>query len=124
MLQLQIFKLEYTWYEGEYHYTLLAKDVDKEQFEKDLIKAKEFAESLIGKEIKKGDYLGRGYRVGCLPEYYNQIIWFLNRKLRYIECDYDKDITYDVDDPQNKKISVKKSERKIERKELTPKRIL
>ena len=124
MLQLQIFKLEYTWYEGEYHYTLLAKDVDKEQFEKDLIKAKEFAESLIGKEIKKGDYLGRGYRVCCLPEYYNQIIWFLNRKLRYIECDYDKDITYDVDDPQNKKISVKKSERKIERKELTPKRIL
>src|SRR3989338_2710005 len=116
--QFNIFKVEYNLYEEDHDSVFLGKAVEKEQFEKDLLKAKKFAESLIGKEIKEGEYLGRGYRVDCLPEYYHQIVWFLITELGYIECGYDKDITYYVDDSSDKKISVNKSENKVERKEL------
>lgn len=116
--KLNIFKIEYYWPEDEHEETLLGKNVEREEFEKDIIKAKEFAESLIGKEIKKGEYLGKGYSVDCLPEYYQQMVWFLTTKLGYIECDYDEDITYYVDDSSDKKISIHKSEKKIESKEL------
>ncbi len=118
MSNLNIFKIEYDWYEEDHEDILLGKDIKKEQFEKDLIKAKEFAESLIGKEIQEGGYLGKGYSVECLPEYYHQIVWFLIEKLGYIKCDYDEDITYYVEDDSDKKISVNKSEKKIERKVL------
>lgn len=111
---MRIFKIEYHWYEGEYDKTLIGKDVSDEEFEKDLIKAKEFAESLIGNEIKNGEYLGKGYKVSCLPEYYEQIIWFLKTKLGYVECDYDTDIKYAVDDDQDKKIHLSKSVKKVE----------
>ena len=68
---MNIFKIEYNWYEGEHWEILLGKDVEAKKFEEDLIKAKEFAESLMGNEIKEGDYLGKGYMVQCLPEFYN-----------------------------------------------------
>ena len=116
---MNIFKIEYDWYEGEHSETLLVKNVKREEFEKDIINAKEFAESLIGKEIKEGEYLGKGYRVDCLPEYYEQILWFLTKRLGYIECDYNEDITYNVDDYPNKKIEITKYERKNVRSELT-----
>lgn len=116
---MNIFKIEYYWPEDEHGVALLAKDAEREEFEKDIIKAKEFAESLIGKEIEEGEYLGKGYRIQCTPEYYEQIIWFLTEKLDYIECDYDEDIDYGVDDSSDKKISITKSERKIERSNLT-----
>ncbi len=112
---MNIFKTEYYWPEDEHGETLLGKDIERKEFEKDLIKAKEFAESIIGKEIKEGEYLGKGYRVNCLPEYYEQIIWFLVEKSGYIECVFDEGIIYDIDDSYDKKISINKSEKKIER---------
>jgi hypothetical protein len=115
---MNIFKIEYYWPEGEHKETLLAKDVERKEFEKDIIKAKEFAGSLIGKEIEEGEYLGKGYRVDCLPEYYEQIIWFLTEKLGYIVCDFDEDIHYTVDDSSDKTISITKSKRKTESSEL------
>jgi len=115
---MKVFKIEYSWYEGEHGETLLGKNIEREEFEKDMAKAKKFAESLIGKEIKGREYLGKGYRVECLPEYYEQIIWFLTGKLGYIECYFDDDITYQVDDSQNNKIEVTKAQRKITRIKL------
>ena len=100
---MNIFKIEYNWYEDDHEEVLLGKNVEREEFEKDLIKAKEFAESLIGIEIKEREYLGKGYRVDCLPEYYSQIVWFLTEKLGYIICSYDTKITYDINDHQHKK---------------------
>lgn len=70
----RIFKIEYNWYEGEHGEIFLGKYVEKEKFEKDLTKAKQFAKSLIGKKVKHQNYLGKGYSVECLPEYYQQII--------------------------------------------------
>ena len=81
-----IFRIEYSWYEGEHDETLVGNYVERNEFEKDLIKAKEFAESLMGIEIKNfEDYLGKGYSVECLPQFYNQIIWFLTNKLNYVD---------------------------------------
>jgi hypothetical protein len=111
---MKIFKIEYQWYEGDYDKTLLGKDVSSEEFEKDLIKAKEFAESLIGKEINEDEYLGKGYKIECLPEFYEQIIYFLKTKLNYVECDYDKDIKYAIEDNSDKKILLSKSVKKVE----------
>lgn len=111
---MKIFKIAYQWHEGEYSEVLIGKDVSSEEFEKDIIKAKEFAESLIGKEIQEGEYLGKGYRVYCLPEYYEQIIWFLKKKLKYIEYEYNKDVKYMVDDFSDKKIQIIKMQKKID----------
>ena len=118
MNTINIFRIGYTWYEGEHSETLLAKNVERKEFEKDLVKAKNFAVSLIGKKIKKGEYLGKGYRVECLPEYYEQIIWFLIKKLKYMECNYTEDIDYDVCDYSYKEIRINKSEKKIDISEL------
>src|SRR3989344_6691865 len=122
MTELNIFKIEYQWYEGDHGETLLAKAIAKEEFEKDIIKAKEFAESLIGKEVSKGEYLGKGYRVDCLPEYYEQIIWFLTEKKRYLICNFDERIRYFIDDSSDKKIEVTRSEQKTERNKISRKR--
>jgi hypothetical protein len=119
MTELNIFKIEYHWYEDDHEETLLAKAIEREDFEKEIIKAKEFAESLRGIEIKDGEYLGKGYRVDCLPEYYEQIIWFLPEKLGYIICHFDERINYSIDDQSDKKLTVTKSEQKIERSALT-----
>jgi len=109
-----IFKIEYDWYEGGHEEIFIGKNVDKEQFERDLIKAKKFAESLIGKKIKDYNYLGKGYTVECLPEYYEQIIWFLTNKMGYIECYFDEDISYHVDDDVNwRKIELTRFEKDI-----------
>ncbi len=113
---MNIFKIFYDWYEDDHEEVLLGKAVEREEFEKDLILAKEFAKSLIGKEIKSGEWLGKGYRVDCLPEYYQQIVWFLTEKLGYTVCDYNQDVQYDVDD--SSKISIIRLEQKTERKEL------
>ncbi len=113
---MNIYKIEYYWHEGEHRETFLAKDVPEEEFEKDIIQAREFAESLIGKEVEY-DYLGKGYSVECLPQYYAQIIWFLINKLFYIECYIDDYISYRIEDDDNR-IILKKYEKKIEIKEF------
>ena len=95
---MNIFKIYYDWYEGEHEEILLGKTIDKEEFEKDLVEAKNFAINLIGKKINDHNYLGKGYAIECLPEYYEQIIWYLTNKLGYIDCCFDEDISYKVDD--------------------------
>ena len=115
---MNIFKVEYNWYEDDHGEALLGKNVEREEFEKDIIKSKEFAESLIGKEIKEGEYLGKGYRVPCLPEFYEQIIWFLTEQLGYTVCYFDEDTHYTIEDSPDDKIAINRSERKIEWSEL------
>lgn len=106
------------WCEGDHEETFVGKNIDKDQFERGLIKAKEFAESLIGKEVKN-DYLGKGYFVECLPEYYEQIIWFLTDKMGYIKCYFDKNISYRIDDSSNgKKIELTKFEKDVKHTDL------
>jgi predicted metal-dependent hydrolase len=92
----------------------LGKKIEKEGFEKDLIEAREFAKSLLGIEIENGEYLGKGYSVKCLPEFYNQIIWFLTKKKDYVGCFLD-DSDYSVNDEFNKKIIIEKLDEKINR---------
>lgn len=113
MANLNIFKIRYEWYEGDCGETLLAKDTPKEQFEKDLIEAKNFAENLKGRKINEGSYLGKGYTVECLPEFYEQIIWFLTEKKGYSECMYYDSEEYYVDDGINKEIDIQKRVQKF-----------
>src|SRR3989344_7363154 len=118
MAEFNIFKIQYDWYEGEHNEILVGKAVEAQQFEKELVKAKKFAESLRGKIIDKGEYLGKGYRVECLPEFYEQILWHLTEKQGYKYCHYNADVHYDIDDGYKKKIKVTKVEKIIEEKEL------
>ncbi len=111
MTKFKIFKIEYDWFEGEHGESLLINKVPKEKFEKDILEAKEFAEKLKEVEIKEGEFLGKGYRVKCLPEFYQQIIWFLIEKKGYQECRFDSKVSYVVDDTLNKEISVEKFEK-------------
>jgi len=113
-MELKIFKIRYEWYEEDRGETLLAKDVTKEQFEKDLIEARDFAESLKGKEIREGSTLGKGYSTECLPEFYSQIIWFLTENKGYSECQYSESEDYYVDDDSEKKIGLQKRMKKTE----------
>lgn len=112
-----LFKIEYDWCEGEHGETLLGKDVEQDEFENDLIEARNFAKSLIGKKVE-GDYLGKGYSVECLPEYYKQVLWFLTEKKRYIQCFFDEDISYSISDDRNEEIVIDKSENITDHKEL------
>ena len=118
MKDFNIFKIEYHWYEGEHEETLLVKEIEPEKFEEDLMEAKKFAESLIGIEIKDYDYLGKGYSTECLPEFYEQIIWFLMNKKGYFLCSFDEDTYFRVEDSSNKKISIIKLKNTIESNEL------
>ena len=118
MNELNIFKIAYQWYEGEHEETLLGKNVSEKEFEKDLTEAKNFAEGLIGIEIKEGSYLGKGYKVDCLPEYYDQILWFLTEKKGYMSCNRDENVTYCVDDGVARKIALRKQIQKAEWQEL------
>ena len=118
MEELNIFKIEYYWYEGDHKETLLVKSTSRNRFEKDLLEAKQFVEKLRGTEIKEGEYLGKGYRIECLPEFYEQIIWFLMKKKGYKECQFNEDISYILDDGLNKKINVTKNEKTTRRNEL------
>jgi len=118
MTELNVFKVEYFWYEGEHEQIFLAKDTKMEEFEKDLLEAKNFAEKLKGIEIKEVKYLGKGYKVECLPEFYAQIIWFLIEKKEYKECYLNGDISYIIDDNQKKEIDITKKEEITKRTEL------
>lgn len=96
---MNIFKVEYHWYDDDCGSTLLGKEVEREAFEKDLKEAIAFAESLKGIAIENYDYLGKGYSVECLPEYYGQIVWYFTHELGYIELEMMKE-RYDIDDDQ------------------------
>lgn len=118
MNELNIFKIAYQWYEGDHKETLLGKNVSEEEFEKDLTEAKNFAEGLIGIEIEEGSYLGKGYKIDCLPEYYDQILWFLTEKKGYIGCNRVEKVMYFVDDAVAQKIAINKRIQKVEWQEL------
>lgn len=114
-----LFKFEYNWFEGEHEETFLGKDVSHEEFEKDLVEAREFAKILLGKKIDGGDYLGKGYSVECLPEYYRQLIWFLTEKKGYIEYKFYDNVSYSIDDyATNDKIEITKSAANVNHKTL------
>src|SRR3989338_5634488 len=114
-----IFKIGYVWHDGDEDYTYLAAAKDKEQNHKDLMEARSFAENLIGKKTEERDYLGKGYSVQCLPEFYEQIVWYLETKLGYVVCYMDDDTEYFVDDFRGAtKIIVSRRVRKIEATEL------
>ena len=116
MTYFTIFRIRYDWYDGEHNEALIAKEISKESFEEDLLKAKEFAKGLIGKKVQ-GDYLGKGYRVECLPAYYEQILWHLTNKSGYIYCDFYEDVEYSVED--DNPLTIIRTEKKSERNELT-----
>ena len=117
-MEFKLFKIEYDWCEGDHEEILLGKEVERDEFEKDLVAAKDFAISLLGKELKEGDYLGKGYHLDCLPEYYEQIIWFLINKKGYIAVSYDSDISYKIVDSNSDKIEATRFEKTISTKEL------
>ena len=103
MKELNLFKFQYAWYEGEFCSYILATTKDKKEIEKDLKEAVKKA------KIKRGD-------VDCLPLKYRRIIDFLIKK-GYIICNFIDDPTYDVDDDeylkkQNKIINIYKIENK------------
>ena len=92
--EFNIFNIQYDWYEGEHDETLIGKKISIKEFETDLIEARKFAESLIGKKVKHEEFLGNGYSVECLPQFYEQILWYLTEKLRYIYCYYNENNKY------------------------------
>lgn len=114
---MEIFKIKYEWYEGDSGETYLGKVINKFEFEENLKEALEFAKKLIGNEIEDSDYLGKGYRVECLPEFYNQIIWFLINQKGYTECSIDESQYY-VDDNSDEKIFIEKVDEEIKRVQI------
>ena len=84
---LHLFKLQYSWYEGEFQSTILATAKEKEEIEHDL---KEIGNS-IRIDRKKED------TVDCKPEAYRRIISILEQK-GYIVCYFLSDPEYYVDE--------------------------
>jgi hypothetical protein len=115
---MEVFKICYRWHEGEYDETHLCKEVTQGRFEQDLLEAREFAISLKGNKIRDGPYLGKGYSVECLPEFYEQIIWFLIEKKGYADCHIRTDTEYEVDDDFSKNIHLRKHVDRVDTEEL------
>lgn len=100
MKELNLFKLQYTWYEGEFCSYILATTKSKKEIEKDL------KEAVKKVKIPKKD-------VDCLPSKYRRIIDFLTMK-GYFICNFIDNSVYGVDD-ETKKGACKY---KIENKEI------
>lgn len=118
MKKLRIFRIYYDWYEDDHNETLLGKEITEEEFEEDMREAVSFATSLIGKEAESGDYLGKGYKVDCLPEYYEQILWFLINKKGYINCDFDMKVQYQINAGFPDRVTAKKRIETVEWKDM------
>ena len=82
---LHLFKLQYSWHEGEYDSTILATTKEQKEIEEDL---KEAASSVKIDEKKEKD-------VDCLPTAYDKIVNILTRK-GYTVCYFIKDPVYSV----------------------------
>ena len=84
-LWLNLFKLQYTWYDGEHQSTILATKKEQNEIEEDL---KEAASSIrIDRKKEKA--------VDCLPEAYRRIIDILRQK-GYVVCYFLSDPDYYV----------------------------
>ncbi|MBU2638266.1 MAG: hypothetical protein KJ955_04795 [Nanoarchaeota archaeon] len=118
MESMRIFRIYYDWYEDDHEETLLGKEVTEKEFESDMAEAINFAISLTGKEAERGDYLGKGYSVECLPEYYEQVLWFLTKKKGYIQCNFNMEVQYRIENDDSKKIIARKRMETLELKEL------
>ena len=85
---LHLFKLQYSWYEGEFGSTILATTKENEEIEQDL---REIANSIrINRKKEEGAH-------DCLPEAYRRIVNFLEQK-GYTVCYFLSDPEYYVDD--------------------------
>ncbi|MEK6869095.1 MAG: hypothetical protein AABX74_02615 [Nanoarchaeota archaeon] len=84
---LHIFRLQYTWYEGEHDSTILATTKEKEEIEKDL----KDAASLIETDVK------REKEAVYKPDAYQRIIEILKQK-GYIVCYFLIDQEYYVEE--------------------------
>ncbi|MEK6828315.1 MAG: hypothetical protein AABX78_03110 [Nanoarchaeota archaeon] len=84
---LHLFKLEYSWYEGEFQSTILATTREKEEIEQDI---REIANS-IRIDRKKEDAFD------CKPEAYRRIVNALVQK-GYVVCYFLSDPEYYVDE--------------------------
>ena len=94
---LNLFKLQYSWYEGEFQSCIFATNKDKKEIEKDL---KESVDSVEIDEKKEKD-------VDCLPTAYARVIETLEKK-GYSPCYFIEDPVYITRDweKKNKKFNV------------------
>ena len=111
---LHLFKLQYSWYEGEFQSTILATAKEKEEIEQDL---KEIASSIrIDRKKEEGAH-------DCLPEAYRRIVNFLEQK-GYTVCYFLSDPEYYVEEigflksVKLYKYGIMNEVQKIERKRL------
>ena len=84
MEKLNLFKFEYSWYEGEFRSIILATEKDKDEIEKDLKQA-------VKKSKIKKDSLD------CKPNRYNAIIEFLIKK-GYILSSFIENDIYELEE--------------------------
>ena len=95
MTHLNLFELEYNWFDGEHSSYILATTKEQHEIEKDL---KEIAESVKIDEI---DEIGSPSVIDCLPTAYDRIIDALVEK-GYIICTFVDDPLYKVELRDNK----------------------
>ena len=111
---LHLFKLQYSWYEGEFQSTILATTKEKEEVEQDL---REITSSIrIDRKKEEGAH-------DCLPEAYRRIVNFLEQK-GYMVCYFLSDPEYYVEEigflksVKLYKYGIMNEVQKIERKRL------
>ena len=93
-------KIKYTWHEGDYGEAYIVYD-NEEQLEKDLVEAQDKANEHTG------------YRVRCLPSFYDFIIKHLEEQGYIIDYYFD-DTSYDVDDDMGNKVAIQRRENKVD----------
>lgn len=92
----RIFKLEYTWYDGEQESVFIITDLTEEEFEKKLTQFYE--------DVKKEG--------GYIPHYFNFIIEMFEKLGYAVTYTYENGI-YDVGDNKISKLEVKKEWKEI-----------
>ena len=89
---LNLFKLQYSWYEGEFQSCIFATNKDKKEIEKDL------KEDVSSVKIDWDD----DKEVDCLPTAYEKVIETLEKK-GYAPCYFIEDPIYVVRDWEKKR---------------------
>ncbi len=87
MDNLNLFKLEYRWYEGEFESIILTTTKEEKEIEKDL------------KEITRNVKIDDEKEVDCLPTAYRKIITELEKR-GYSICYFITNPVYSVEDEQ------------------------
>ena len=120
MNTMNLFKIQYSWYDGDEDEILLAKDATQEQFDKDIMEARDIAQSLIKTSNSMTNI--EHYNVECLPSFYQEVIKYLQKQKGYIEISPNDDFHYEVHDKgsENKEIEIIKVEIHTLRKDGKP----